>query len=182
MTDPYAQAAEQQTGEALGVPATADDNGAELALFGGEPLPSIFNKSHGLNVKVTGVIRDTPFQRHSRTFSQNGAGKLRYWKSDNTPTTDAVDSVTRKENRPIMDTVIPADTEYRDQKNTEDKGVRGFYLGGEDLKAVRAAIKVAKVPNMAALKGMRLTMWRSGTRPTGKGNDAWLYTAEITPA
>lgn len=190
-----AQAAAQQTQntnpaqDRLIEPEDQQRGGIEARLFGGEKLPSLFNKTHGLNDKVTGIIKDEPFEIQSRTFSQSGAGEPRFWGQDNKPCTDPVDKATGKPNRPIMDMVVPLDTDYRmpaeelaKRQMDSDDGSRGLYLSSEDLKAFKAALRKARITSLAGLVGKRVTMWRSGTRPTGKGNDAWLYTAEITEA
>lgn len=186
-----AEAARQQ--QAAPPAATAEDrlidrpSSLEARLFGGEKLPSLFNKTHGLGVKVTGVIKDAPFEVQSRTYNAEGPGQLRFWSPEGKPVTDATDPLTRQPNRPIMDIVVPLRTDYRFNEaelkardEDEDDGTRGLYLSSEDLKAYKAAIRKAKVKDMASLVGMRITMWRSGQKPTGKGNPAWLYEAELT--
>lgn len=185
--DPYAQAAQTTTQQAataedLEVPAREDDNGAELALFGGERLPSFFSKQHDVGAERTGIIKDLPFQRHSRTFVEDGVGKLKYWQDGaDRPVTNPVNLATGKPNRPCMDTVIPLSTDYRDRTDVldPDDGSRGWTLSGNDLKAFREAIKKAKVPNMAALVGKRITAKRTGKIQAGDFK-AWLYEVTIT--
>lgn len=153
----------------------------ESRLFGGEKLPSLFTRSQGIGDRVAGVISGDIFEIQSRTFNREGPGQPRFWGPDNKPTTQAI-GPDGKALRPIMDVVVPLQTAYRftadelrQRGQEEDDGKRGWYLSAEDLKAFKAALKTARIASLAQLQGMRVTAWRSGTRPTGKGNPAWLY-------
>jgi hypothetical protein len=193
MTDPWAAAAQASTGQQQNtsttaqdalMPATPDPDGAERALMGGQSVPSMFNKSHGLNDDVTGVITELPTQKQSRFYAEGAAGALKYWsESANKPTEDAVDRVTGRPNNPLYDTVVKCATEYRKPGDVEDEGLRAFYLAGNDLKAFRAAISVAKqagiISSFADLVGLRVTGRRIGQVPTGKGNSAWTYAFKL---
>jgi hypothetical protein len=159
---------------------------AEDILFGAGMAPSLFTKDHQIGVDRVGVITDLPFDTQSLSF---GDRKPEFWSADGKKTMDAVDRATGKPNRPVMNVVVPLATEYRftqaelDEKGlAADDGARAWYLSGEDLKAFRAAIKAARVPNMAALVGMRLTARRTGQQPSGKGNPKWLYAAKLEQA
>ena len=65
-------------------------DGGYDALFGGEKLPSLFNKLHPAGTERWGYISKAPEDRQSRFFKEGGAGALKYWGPGNRPTEDAM--------------------------------------------------------------------------------------------
>lgn len=154
------------------------------ALFGGEKLPSLFNKTHGVGTERSGIITKAPEDRQSRFFKEGGVGPLKFWGLDGKPTEDAV-GLGGKPNRPVMDTVFVLDTEYRmseaelaEAGMDEDNGQRGVFAGGDLLKAIKSALKESGARKRADLVGARLTLKRAGKAT--KGNfKAWVWTASV---
>jgi len=158
--DPWAaaQAAVQNS-----APATPAGDGGQImpqggglgggALFGsGKSIPSLFNKTHGAGTVRGGVIKDVR-DVHARNHPREG-GQLKYWPNGQTgkgvkPVTDA-NSPDGKPNRPVMDTHVILDTEYRmDAAEAsavgrepsfmqEDDGTRTFVV--QDLRGMQNAI------------------------------------------
>jgi len=189
MTDAWAAANQAQAGQAtagtteerLIDPPTSEDS-IESRLFGGESLPSIWNKTLDKGSTVTGIIKDIPFEKQGRTFVEGGVGKLKYWKRNFGEgfTTDASDAIGPL--KPVMDLVLPIQTDYRftadqlsDRNMEEDTGARGWYFGGgEGEQEFKAAIKRAKLRSMRELVGMRITGQRIGKVKKGDYM-AWQY-------
>lgn len=185
--------AQPQSGQE-GTQLAADFSGQGSQLFGNDSLlPSLFNKTHFLGTVLTGIITEAPYDVHSMTFGENRRPK--YWSAEGKPVTDAVDPVTRQANRPIKDTVIPVQTEYRftaqelaaigRDADYADDGARVFYAGGQALKATRDALKRAarngvRITCEADLVGKRITVKRAGQKPNPGGNPSWIYEVEIT--
>jgi hypothetical protein len=153
----------------------------ESQLFGGGQGagPSVFTKDHKVGDVVEGTITAAPFDRQSTDI----AGNLRYW----TEKGRGAQPTTSQTPWPIMDTVVPLSTEYRfsaeelkKREMDEDDGTRAFYAGGEALKALRAAVKEARITSGSQMVGMKFRAKRSGTKPTNKGNDAWLYEVHLS--
>ena len=163
-------------------PMTGNNSGYDPLFGGGKPRPSIFNKAIGVGVEVTGIISEKPFDKQSRFTDEdeNGNhvnGALKFWDRTVQPNrpTDKTHDVSGKANDPVMDTIVPLSTDYRD-KGPEDDGSRGWYIGGKPaMDAVRKAIQDAKLTSREQMVGMRLTVKR-----TGKSGRAWLYAARLT--
>ena len=112
------------------------------SLFGGEKLPSLFDKTHGDGTSRTGIITKVPEDRQSRFYKAGGKGALKYWGPAGKPTDQPVDK-NGKENKPCMDTVFVLSTEYRlnehelaDKEMDEDSGNRGVFASGAMKTAV----------------------------------------------
>lgn len=154
------------------------------ALFGGEKLPSLFNKLHGTGAERSGIIVKAPEDRQSRFFKEGGVGPLKFWGKDGKPTEDAT-GLDGRPNRPVMDTVFVLDTEYRmsaaemdEAGMDEDSGQRGVFAGGDLLKAIKGAIKESGARKRSDLVGARLTLKRAGKAT--KGNfKAWIWNAKL---
>lgn len=159
------------------------------ALFngGGNRVPSLFNKTHPAGTERTGVITDIK-DVHSRALDRDDKtgkltpGGLKYWEDGNSgkgvkPVTTPVSTITGKPNRPVMDTHIKLDTQYRMDATearaiqrdesfiAEDKGERAYVIN--DVKVVQEAIKAFNEANPSApiteaqhLIGKRLTVKR----------------------
>lgn len=154
------------------------------SLFGGEKLPSLFDKTMGVGTTRTGIITKAPEDRQSRFYKAGGMGALKFWGSDGKPTHKPVDSF-GKAHRPCMDTVFVLSTEYRlnehelaDREMDEDNGDRGVFASGAQLKAIRDAIKEAGVKSRPALVGMRLTLTRTGKAIKGD-YESWKWSAKL---
>jgi hypothetical protein len=194
MTDPWAAASAAQTeGGATTqdrlIDAPTSEENIENRLFGGESLPSIWNKTHDVGAEVTGIVKDLPFEKQGRTFVEGGVGKPKFWSREYGQgiVTTASDSIGPL--KPVMDLVIPLDTEYRftpaqlqERGLDEDTGARGWYLsGGEGEQAFKAALKAAKLRKLSDLIGMRITAKRIGK--TQKGDfKAWQYAVKVEKA
>lgn len=167
----------------------SDDNelidGEFDSLFGGEKLPSLFNKTHGIGTELSGIIVKAPEDRQSRFFKEGGVGALKFWGTDGKPTESAT-GPNGKDLRPIMDTVFVLDTELRmnpaeldEAGMDEDSGQRGVFAGGDQLRAIKGAIKESGARKRADLIGARLTLKRTGK--TQKGDyKGWTWGAKIT--
>jgi hypothetical protein len=156
-------------------------------LFGGEKLVALFDKTIGIGVERTGIITDAPKDRQSRFFKAGGSGALKFWGPDGKPTADA-NGPDGKPLNPCMDTVFVLDTDYRlnpaelaDKGMDEDSGQRGVFASGAQLKAIKDAIRQAQVSSREQLKGMRLTLKRTGKKPAGDF-EAWTWAAKIEKA
>jgi hypothetical protein len=194
MTDEFAAASEaasaaRNTGAAPATDHLTGNNSGYDPLFGGERRPSILNKTHGVGATVTGIIADVPYDKQSRFYKANGGmGDLKFWGKEGKPTKDAI-GADGKPNRPVMDTVVPIDTEYRltaaelaEKEMDSDSGARSWSVGGgEELAAFRKAIRAARLSSRDQLVGKRITITRTGKRPAGDF-EAWLYDVKITEA
>ena len=191
MTNAFAEAA----AKAAAQPAqSATPQGDELMgnsgydpLFGGEKLVSLFDKTIGIGVERTGIITKKPEERQSRFYVDGAVGKLKFWGPDGELTADTI-GPDGKPLRPCMDTVIVLQTDYRlstaelqERGLDSDEGVRGVFLSGLSLAAVREAIKEARLTNRDQLVGKRLTISRTGKIQKTKGR-AWTWAARIESA
>ena len=156
------------------------------SLFGGQPLPALFDKTHDVGTSRTGIITEPPKPKQSRFYAAGGKGDLKYWGDDNKPTSEARDR-DGKPRKPVLDEVFVLQTEYRltkaqlDKRDMdEDPGLRGVFAGGDQLRAIKTAIRKARVKNRAALVGMRLTLTRTGQKQVGD-YEGWTWAAELTP-
>lgn len=154
------------------------------SLFGGEKLPSLFNKTHIVGTERTGIIVKAPEDRQSRFFKEGGVGALKFWGADGKPTVDTM-GLDGRPNRPCMDTVFVLDTEYRmteaeldDAGMDSDSGQRGVFAGGDQLKAIKGAIKESGARKRSDLVGARLTLKRTGKVTKGDFK-AWTWSANI---
>lgn len=160
-----------------------DDGNGGSSLFGGEKLPSLFNKFVMVGEKRTGIIASPPRDKQST----DQAGKLKFWDNDKR------EAVTYDTGRKLMDTVIVLDTEYRftpqeisdrniDPADVEDdNGRRGIFASGAQKKAIMAAVKAARVRTEKEMVGMRLTVWRTGKIKKGDF-DSWTWDATLEKA
>lgn len=176
----FARAAAQASGTPAADQLTGQvDDGYDPLFGGGQSMPSIFNRTHGVGDKVTGIISDIPKDKQSRFLDEdeNGkptSGKLKYWGEDNRPTDQPV-APNGTQRKPVMDTVIPLNTDYND-RGAEDTGLRAWYVAGKPaLDAMRKAIQAAGITSRQQMVGYRLTVWR-----TGKIARAWQYEATLT--
>lgn len=158
---------------------TGNNEGFDALFSDTERRPSLFTKEHGVNVKRSGIITKAPFDKQSRFMDEDELGNakpgaLKFWGEDNKPTDNPAGPVgTRK---PVMDTVFPVQTDYRD-KGAEDDGSRAWYVGGKPaMDAIKNAIQAARLTSREQMVGMRLTVWR-----TGKSGRAWKWAAELAP-
>lgn len=153
------------------------------SLFGGEKLPSLFDKTHDVGTTRVGIITKAPEDRQSRFYKAGGQGALKYWGTDGKPT-DAAVGLTGP-NKPCMDTVFVLATEYRlnaaqleQREMDEDNGNRGVFASGAMKAAIRSAIKEAGAKKRTDLVGARLTLTRTGK--TIKGDfEAWKWDAKV---
>jgi hypothetical protein len=190
-----AQQATAPSSAATEAPAESNLDGAyaeeESQLFssGGGAGPSILNKTHYVGTVRTGIITKAPYDVQSRDIN----GKPKFWQVGSpAPVTDAVNPITNKPNRPVMDTVLALQTEYRMDGNEraainrddsfEDEGQRSFSAGGRHLKTLRDAIGKAKITSGAQMVGKRFTVKRAGKVPNPNGNDSWVLEITISEA
>lgn len=138
------------------------------SLFGGEKLPSLFNKTHVTGTTRAGIIIKPPTKRQSRFFKEGGRGALKFWGADGKPT-DKATGPGGAPNRPVMDEVFTLDTDYRmtpaelsEAEMDEDSGQRGVFASGDMLRAIREAIKKSGAKSRPELVGARLTLTRVG--------------------
>lgn len=151
-----------------------DGNGGS-SLFGGEKLYSLFNKFVPGSEERTGIITKPPVDRQSTDV----AGKPKFWDNEKR------EVVAYDTGRPLKDTVIVLQTEYRltpqeiedrsiDAADVEDdNGVRGIFASGDLKAAIIKAIKVARVRTEAEMVGMRLTVTRGKKVDIGNGKTKW---------
>lgn len=159
------------------------------SLFGGGRLISLFDKTHGVGTERHGVITEAPKPKQSRFYSAAGNGALKYWGDDNRPTEEQFDRK-GEPRKPVMDEVFVLQTDYqlspaelKKKELDEDDGLRGVFAGGDQLRAIKQAIRKAKVKNREALVGMTLSLTRTGQKVVGDF-EAWEWKAELsgTPA
>ncbi len=192
-TQPQAGQAESQLADAY-VP----EPEAESQLFsGGSSFPSLFNKTHPLGSERTGIITKVT-DVHSQTYGTDAASrKLKYWQEgEKSPVTNAVNPATGKQNRPVLDTHLQLDTEYRlteaeaaaigrrPEFVQQDDGKRVFAAGGFDLKTLREAIQrdapALGIHKTADLIGKRITIKRAGQHPNPGGNPSWVLEIKLS--
>jgi hypothetical protein len=153
------------------------------SLFGGEKLPSLFDKTHDVGTTRAGIILKAPEDRQSRFYKAGGQGALKYWGADGKPTDQPMGL--GGPNKPCMDTVFVLATEYRlneaqleQREMDEDNGNRGVFASGAMKAAIRSAIKEAGAKKRTDLVGARLTLTRTGK--TIKGDfEAWKWAAKL---
>lgn len=153
------------------------------SLFGGEKLPSLFDKTHGVGTTRAGIITKAPEDRQSRFYKAGGQGALKFWGSDGKPTDQPMGPLGA--NKPCMDTVFVVQTEYRlneselaDKEMDEDTGARGVFASGSLKAAIRDANKAAGAKKRSDLVGARLTLTRTGK--TIKGDfEVWKWAAKV---
>lgn len=164
------------------MPQGQDGDGYDPLMGGGGKLPSLITKEHGIGVKRSGVITETPKERQA--YEPGANGKAKFWD-------EATNSVTTvNTGNPLMDTVFVLQTDYRmtpaelaAKEMDEDTGLRGIFAGGELKRAIVKAIgktSALRGKPRSALVGYRITVWKTGTRPSGKANDTTLYEAELS--
>ena len=172
-----AQAAQQNTAApaSQGSSLMDDDGNGGSSLFGGEKLYSLFNKFVPGSEERTGIITKPPVDRQSTGVD----GKPKFWDNEARKVTD-VDT-----GRPLKDTVIVLQTEYRltpqeiEDRNIDavdvedDKGIRGIFASGDLKAAIIKAIKQARVRTEAEMVGMRLTVTRGKKMDIGAGKTKW---------
>lgn len=186
MTDAFAAAAAaEQARLAAAQPvqsSVVDEDEGSSSIFGGEKLPSIFNKFVMPNTERSGIITKLPVDKQSRDVD----GKPKFW-DDNAPEGKQV--VTYNTGKPLNDTVFVLQTDYRfteqeiADKNLDrmdvqdDKGLRGIYASGQLKAAIAKAIREAgiKRSNQRDLIGMRLTVNR-GTKVPIPGTQKTRWT------
>lgn len=186
MTDAFAAAAAaEQARLAAAQPvqsSVVDEDEGSSSIFGGEKLPSIFNKFVMPNTERSGIITKLPVDKQSRDVD----GKPKFW-DDNAPEGKQV--VTYNTGKPLNDTVFVLQTEYRfteqeiadqnlDRMDVQDdKGIRGIYASGQLKAAIAKAIREAgiKRSNQRDLIGMRLTVNR-GTKVPIPGTQKTRWT------
>lgn len=197
MTGAFQQAAEQarQAAQQNAAPTSGAPQGSSLmedsgdggsSLFGGEKLPGLFHKFVMVGEKRTGIITKPPVDRNSFDI----AGKPKFWDQSKNDGKGGV--VNYDTGRPLKDTVIVLQTEYRytpqeisdrniDPLDVEDdKGLRGIFASGEEKKAIMKAIKAARVRTETEMVGMRLTLWRTGKVKKGDF-EGWTWEATLEP-
>lgn len=156
------------------------------SLFGGEKLPSLFNKTHGVGSELSGIITKAPEDRQSRFYKAGGAGALKFWapQGSTKPVTDQPET-NGKPNRPCMDTVFVLATDYRmtpaelaKREMDDDDGSRGVFASGAQLKAIRDAIRKSGARSRQQLVGARLTLTRTGQKVKGEF-EVWEWDARL---
>ena len=154
------------------------------SLFGGEKLPSLFDKTHGVGTSRQGIILKAPEDRQSRFYKAGGKGALKFWGPAGKPTDQPTDK-NGKENRPCMDTVFVLSTEYRlnehelaDKEMDDDNGNRGVFASGALKTAIKEAIKKSGAKKRTDLVGARLTLTRTGKAIKGD-YETWKWAAQI---
>jgi len=188
-TSSFAQAAEQAAAAQNAGPKTdhlTGNNAGYDPLFGGEKLASLWNKSHGVGTTRTGIILQPPKDIPSFMYKAGGGrGDAKYW-LDGKPTKLTVHPTTGVALDRVYDTLFVVQTDYRmtpeellKSEMDEDEGKRGWFAGGEDLKAIKAAIRASGVKNREALVGMRLTGTRTGQAVKGDF-EVWQWSATLT--
>lgn len=167
-----AQATQSTAPEGSGM---TDSEDGQSSLFGGEKLPSLFNRFVMPGESRTGIITKPPADRHDRDV----AGDPKFWD----PVTKKVTNVDT--GRPLKATVIVLQTEYRftpqeiadrgiDPMDVEDdKGVRGIFASGEMKAAITKACRVARVRRESEMVGMRLTVTRGKKVPIEGNKTKW---------
>lgn len=154
------------------------------SLFGGQPLPSLFDKTHDVGTTREGVITEAPKKRQSRFMN----GRLKFWGEDSKPTEDTRDAEGNPL-KPCVDEVFVLQTDYRlnaaqlakrDMDEEDDTGLRGVWASGTQLQAIRKAIRKARLKDRNAFVGMTLSLTRTGQIPKGEF-EAWTWEAKLTP-
>jgi len=83
--------------------------------------------------------------------------------------------------RPMFQVVVAVRTNSRDPQDPYDDGVRGFYLKGEMLKAVKAAVRASGAPGVHPGGVLMVTCVGEGPNSRGRGKPKKRYTATYTP-
>jgi hypothetical protein len=153
------------------------------SLFGGEKLPSLFDKTHDVGTTRTGIILKAPEDRQSRFYKAQGMGDLKFWGADGKPTKEATGPT--GPNRPCMDTVFVLKTEYRlteaqlaSKEMDDDNGNRGVFASGNLKRAIKEAIKKSGAKKRTDLVGARLTLTRTDKKVKGE-YEVWEWSAKI---
>ena len=143
------------------------------SLFGGDKLPSLFNKTHGVGTERAGIITKPPVDRQSRFFKEGGLGALKFFDAEGKPTDKSV-GPDGKPNSKAMDTMFVLQTDYRlnqaeldEYDMDEDSGLRGVFASADMKRAIREAIKKSGAKKRTDLVGARLTINRAGKVPKG---------------
>jgi hypothetical protein len=169
---------------------------SQLFSGGGDSFPELFNKTHPLGTERTGIITKVQ-DVHSRTYKVGAPGDLKYWQEgEEKPVTKPVNPITGQRNRPVMDTVITVQTEYRvtdaecaainrrREFVQQDTGMRRFTAGGFDYKVTKEALQRDAVTlglqKTSDLIGKRLTVKRVGQKPTSEGNASWVLEVKFS--
>jgi len=174
------QQASQQNAPTSGAPAgsslTEDSEDGQSSLFGGEKLPSLFNKFVMPGQERTGIITKPPRDVQSRGVD----GRPKFWDRD------AKQVVFHDNGNPLKDTVVVLQTDYRfteqeiadrgiDPVDVEDdNGIRGVFLNGDLKKAVMAEIKRNRIRRESEMVGMRLTLDRGKKVSIENGKTKWV--------
>ncbi len=172
-----AQGSNGQTSQVI--PAGQESSKSQLFNRGGESYPSLFTKVHEVGAVRKGTITKAPYDRQSRFLDadENGnhkAGALKYWGEDGKPTAEA--NGPQGARRPVMDTVIPLQTDYSGERGSDDTGVRAWFLGGKPaLDAMGEAIAASGITSEAEMVGMTLTVER-----LPKVKRAWQYKVTLS--
>lgn len=155
------------------------------SLFGGDKLPSLFNKTHGTGTWREGIITKLPSDRQSRFFKEGGLGALKFFDAEGKPTEKSI-GADGKPNNKAMDTMFVLQTDYRlteaeldEYDMDEDNGLRGVFSSGDQKRAIRDAIKKSGAKNRKQLVGAKLELGRVGKVQKGdyKG---WKWDARVT--
>lgn len=214
MTDPWAAAAMPPATQQASASSPVDDGtsgtsalagayapadaGPSLLFGGGSLAPSLFNKTHGLNVWRYGVISKPPYNQQSRDFNTK---QPKFWSASKengkATTTNAVDPITRQQNRPVIDVLVEMTTEYTMDKNEavavgrdpnsigDDDGKRVFAVSGkESMDAFKKAIGEAIAAGVTItgdkdLEGLKFAARRIGQKPNPGGNPSWLWEIKL---
>jgi hypothetical protein len=190
VTDPWATTqntsttAPQSGGESSNLAESFAGEGSQLFGGGGRPT-SLFNQTHLLGSERTGIITTAPYDVHSTDYNTK---KPKYWGTDRKPVLVSTDPATGEKLRPVKDTVIELDTEYRQSQeeatalgkdfNPNDDGARAATISGQDLKTLRKEIGRLGIRSEAEMVGLRFTMKRAAQKPNPGGRPSWIN--EIT--
>lgn len=180
MTNAFAEAAKSAGQTSQVIPQGQESAKSQLFNRGGESYPSLFTKVHEAGAVRSGVITKAPYDRQSRFLDEdeNGnhkAGALKYWGEDGKPTAEA--NGPQGPRNPVMDTIVPLQTNYSGERGADDTGVRAWFLGGKPaLDAMAAAIAaVGDINSEADMVGMTLTVER-----LPKIKRAWQYKVTLS--
>lgn len=188
--DPWAAADAAANGQQSSVAdayAEPEQSASRLFAEGGSGSPSLINQTHMLGAVRTGIITKAPFDRQR---TKNGSNDPLYWPAtgDRKPTTDAVDATSGQRNKPVWDTLIEVETEYKMDANEAtllgrdepyEGGARTLFIG-KDIKKFKEAIGEAvkpidkgglglKITKDADMLGKRLTVEITAVKPNPHG-------------
>lgn len=184
--DPWAAAGAQNGQQAQqndsGMGEAYADEPSGLFGGGGGVGPSLLNKTHKVGTERTGIVSAKPFKR----ASTNMAGKPKFWQNGTGVVTEP--NGPNGANKPLMDTIIPLDTEYKmdaaeQQALGRDEifegGQRSLSLSGDNLKKMVKAIAAYNAANPGspitgdpAMVGKRITVKRVAEKPNPHGGDS----------